>query len=645
MCGLTGLLSFSPDRLAVDGAMLATMRDTMAHRGPDGAGLWVSDDRRIGLAHRRLSIIDLSDAAAQPMRDAGPDGRDLWIAYNGEVYNHRELRAELTALGHTDWQTDHSDTEVILKAYRQWGIDCLHRLRGMFAIALWDGAAETLWLVRDRIGIKPLYYAIDERGIAFGSEIKAILAGPPRERAVDEEALFHYLSFLATPAPKTLFRGINKLAAGTVLKVGADGTVEERRWWDALDGLPAAPTDDGALDATVMETLRQAVRYRKEADVPVGVFLSGGVDSSTNLALFSEDGGQAKAFSITYPADQASVADEMPYARQIAAQVGADHHVFEITQRDLMDFLPRMIALQDEPIADPVCVPVHFVSKLARDSGVVVCQVGEGADELFWGYRRWRAYLRLQHLNDLPVPRTLKRLGVALLRAVGGARWTVTELLRRGAVGQPIFWGGAEAFTEAEKADLLSPRLRAVFRNRTSWDAVAPIRARFDAAAKGRSALNWMTYLDLNLRLPELLLMRVDKMTMGNSIEARVPYLDHHFVQLALAVPETTKTRSGELKHVLKRAVRGLIPDAIIDRPKQGFAVPVDDWSRSELGAHARDALATFCAETDLLDGDAVARVLDHGSARQAWYLMNLALWWEAYIRPFSSHPSAAEPA
>jgi asparagine synthase (glutamine-hydrolysing) len=296
-----------------------------------------------------------------------------------------------------------------------------------------------------------------------------------------------------------------------------------------------------------------------------------------------------------------------------------------------------MVRLQDEPIGDPVCVPVFYVSKLARDNGVIVCQVGEGADELFCGYPAWKQYLRLQHLDDMPVPRAVKRLGVWAASHIGAGERRETELLRRGAAGLPVFWSGADAFGENQKRRLLSSRLRRSAKDLTSWDAVKPIRQRFDDGASERSALNWMTYCDLNLRLPELLLMRVDKMSMGVSLEGRVPFLDHRFVGLALSIPTAAKTRDGELKHLLKLAVRGVIPDAIIDRPKQGFGVPVHEWFFDRLGGVARSELERFCRDADLLHFTEIERYLETGRGSDVWFLLNLALWWRQAI--------AGEPA
>lgn len=631
MCGIVGTLSFDSSSFAVEEAYIARMRDAMSHRGPDGAGVWISADRRVGLGHRRLSIIDLSHAADQPMRYR--DGA-LCIVFNGEIYNHAEIRRELHDLGRVQWQTDHSDTEVILQAFAQWGIDCLQRLRGMFAFALWDERKRELWLVRDRIGIKPLYYSVHDGRIVFASEIKALLRDPAQRRAVNEESLFHYLSFLAVPAPQTLFEGVRKLPGGTWLRVAAGGHMEERRYWDVWDHTtPLVDASEQEIAERLLSELRTAVRYRKVSDVPVGVFLSGGIDSSTNTALFSEgETRPVKTFSIGYDAHYDSNPSELRYARLVAEHFGAEYHEKLLTMHDLIDFMPRMVELQDEPIADPVCMPVYYVSKLAREHGVVVCQVGEGADELFWGYPKWKWLLKLQQLDDLPIPRLLKRAGLKARALAGKELDFPSEWLRRGTVGQPIFWGGAEGFGEIHKQRLLGARLRSKFLGRTSWEALAPIRERFESKAWETSHLNWMTYLDLNLRLPELLLMRVDKMTMGVSLEGRVPFLDHKFVELAMSVPTAVKTRGGNLKHILKKAVRGVIPDEIIDRPKQGFGVPTIEWFDRQFGAYARDELRNFCRATDLLNWEEIELLLSDRRRSTAWPLLNLALWWKQYI-------------
>lgn len=631
MCGVVGALVFDGGSFRVTEPYLARMRETMTHRGPDGAGLWISPDARVGLGHRRLSIIDLSSAASQPM--CNEEGT-IWLSFNGEIYNHQEIRRELEAVGGHRWKTDHSDTEVILHAFEQWGIECLHRFRGMFAFALWNAKTKELWLVRDRIGIKPLYYSIHHGRITFASEIKALLQDPEQHRAVDEEALYHYLSFLTTPSPQTLFAGIKKIPGGTWLRVRSDGSVLERRYWEVWDHAQTLEgMSDEDLASRLLEELRTAVRLRKVSDVPVGVFLSGGIDSSTNAALFSEgEGRPVKTFTIGYQGEYSTYTNEMVYARVMVDRIGAEHHERLLSIDDLLSFLPQMIRLQDEPIADPVCVPVYYVSQLARQHGVIVCQVGEGADELFWGYPGWKTALTLQRLDDLPVPRTFKRLGLAGLRAVGREETRAYEWLRRGSMGQPVFWGGAEAFTESQKRRLLSPALRSRFSGMTSWDAVAPIRSRFEAKAWEQTPLQWMTFLDLNLRLPELLLMRVDKMSMGASIEGRVPFLDHKVVELAMSIPQSAKTRHGVLKYLLKRAVRGVIPDVLIDRPKQGFGVPVFEWFFDRLGDYSREHLDLFCKKTDYFHPAEVNRLIEDKRGPEVWYLLNFALWWNEHF-------------
>jgi asparagine synthase (glutamine-hydrolysing) len=631
MCGIVGTLSFDGSSFVVTEPYIAKMRDTMRHRGPDGAGVWVSLDRKVGLGFRRLAIIDLSNAANQPM--CNEDG-SLWVAFNGEIYNHAEIRGELESIGGHRWKTHHSDTEVILHAFEEWGIDCLHRFRGMFAIALWDGRKRELWLIRDRIGIKPLYYSIHHGRIVFASEIKAMLQDPEQGRAVNEDGFFHYLSFLVVPAPNTLFSGIHKLSGGSWMRVQADGRIEEHCYWDVLDHVqPLNNVPEEEIARRLIAELRTAVRLRKVSDVPVGVFLSGGIDSSTNAALFSEgEKGVVKTFSIGYEGEHPSYQNELHYARLVADKVGAEYHDKILNINDLIDFLPLMAHLQDEPIGDSVCVPFYYVSKLARENEVIVCQVGEGADELFCGYPGWKASLLMQKLDDLPIPGLFKRVVVKSLSLVGLDHGWRYEYLRRSGCGLPIFWGGAESFTQTEKLKLLSPRMRKQFAPRTSWEELAPIRRRFEEKSKSGSNLDWMSYLDLKMRLPELLLMRVDKMSMGVSLEGRVPFLDHKFVELSMGIPSDLKLRDGTLKYILKKAVRNVIPDEIIDRKKQGFAVPIREWFDNILGDVARQQLKDFCLGADLLDWEEVEVLLDSDKRARAWPLLNAAQWWATYI-------------
>ena len=634
MCGIVGAFSFTNSAFQISEPYLIRMRDVMSHRGPDGSGVFVSADRRLGLGHRRLAIIDLSEKAAQPMAN---EDHTLWVVFNGEIYNHAEIRAELETRGGHRWKTDHSDTEVILHAFEEWGIDCVHKFRGMFAIALWDAKQHQLWLIRDRIGVKPLYYSIHHGRITFASEIKALLEDEQQERAVNEQGLYYYLSFNATPAPHTLFSGIQKLPPATWLRVSENGHIQESRYWDVWDHTePLTKVSEAEIAERILSELRTSVKLRKISDVPVGVFLSGGIDSSTNAALFSEGHGQpVNTFSIGYDQQYESYPSELHYARKMAQVVGAEHHELLLRETDLLDSLPQIIRHQDEPLADPVCMPLYYVSKLARDSGVIVCQVGEGADELFCGYPYWNSSLRLQRYSSmLPIPSALRNVALASLPFVEGGpsasyrrQWSC-ELLRRALSKRPVFWGGAEVISDSQKRHVLSPRLRKAFAEFSSWEALRPIRGRFEQKAWEPSPLNWMTYLDLNLRLPELLLMRVDKMSMAVSLEARVPFLDHKFVELAMSIPGAMKTRNGVLKYILKKAVRGVIPDELIDRKKQGFGVPVFEWSESKFGEYMVKELKDFCEGTDLFQFEGVLPFLK----KRGWAMLNVALWWKQYI-------------
>jgi asparagine synthase (glutamine-hydrolysing) len=630
MCGIVGILRHRPDAAPISPAVLTAMRDEMRHRGPDGSGLWIDTPGRIGLGHRRLAIIDLDVRASQPMLTA--DGR-FALSFNGEIYNHKEVRAELEALGVRDWRTS-SDTEVLLLSFRQWGIDCLKRFRGMFAFALWDAHEQALWLVRDRIGVKPLYYSDREGRLSFASEIKALLVDPSQPREMDETSLFHFLSLMTAPSPGTMFRGISKLPGGCWLRATAGGTIRLERYWDAWDeaALVGGHSEDEFVERLKAE-LEIAVRYRGVSDVPVGVFLSGGIDSSTNAALFAKSQTERpKTFTVGYEGDNPSYPNEFRYAREMADRIGSDHYEKHLTVNDLIDAMPRLIHLQDEPIADPVCFPVLSVSKLARDNGVIVAQVGEGADELFAGYSSWHRLLRLNRLAERfgAVGASAAGLG---LRLAGKGDGQLAEALRRKQAGEPVFWSGAEIFAGPRKQRLLSARMKKDFKGRSSAEAVSEILARFNAKAIEKSTLNWMTYADLNLRLPELLLMRVDKMSMGVSVECREPFLDHKLVGLALAMPSDMKLKGGIPKYMLKRAVRGLIPDSLIDRKKQGFGVPVQDWFLGRLGPVIREEIQAFLNATDVLDPAGVEQLFQNRDGTSLWWLYNLAAWHRHFIR------------
>ena len=634
MCGIVGIFNFS-NQDNVNENLLIKMRDIMIHRGPDDYGLWISKDRKTGLAHRRLSIIDITKSASQPMSN---EDNSIFIVFNGEIYNHFEIRPQLEKLGHK-FKTDHSDTEVIIHAFEEWGIDCIQKFRGMFAFAIWDDNKKELYLVRDRIGIKPIYYYKKDGRFIFASEIKSILIDPKIKREVNIEGFYNYLSFLAVPAPQTMFKDIYKIPAGCYLKISSIGDIKIIKYWDVLNyANPLVNNSEEDIAEKILEELRISVRYRKVSDVPVGVFLSGGIDSSTNLALFSEGSKEkVRAFTIGYAGNNKSYENEFKYAKLMASVINTDYHEKILDIEDFINFFKTLIFHQDEPIADPVCFPVYAVSKLAKENKVTVCQVGEGSDELFMGYPGWKTMLDLYKLNDKFNINLLKKIGLFSLSLIGKKEKSYYEWLRRGANNEPIFWSGAEAFFEYEKNKLISDDLFKEFKNYSSYEVIKPIYSNFLEKAWEKTALAWMSYIDLNLRLPELLLMRVDKMSMAVSLEARVPFLDHKFVELAMSIPQSIKSKNGELKYILKKAVKGLIPDEIINRKKQGFGVPINEWFFEKLGNFTYDKLKNFSKKTNYFNKEYINNIINKGTSEKhnsdkLWYLLNFVLWHEEWV-------------
>jgi asparagine synthase (glutamine-hydrolysing) len=640
MCGICGVWEYGASEGRVERALVERMRDEMSHRGPDDAGELVFDERRGGFGFRRLSIIDLSEAGHQPMH--GCTTR-VWLVFNGEIYNHARLREGLEKRGHV--YASHTDSETILHLYEERGLDFVHEIEGDYAIALWDEERERLTLVRDRIGVKPLYFYHADGRFIFASEIKAILQHPAVTPEVDEESLYHYLTFLTTPAPRTLFRGIQKIPAGHMLTIGRDGELKMTQYWDALPPQQTGPArSDEEHQAEILRLLRASISKRMMSDVPFGVFLSGGVDSSANVALMAEQMSRpVETFTVGFR-DQEYL-NELDSARRIARDFNTNHHEVIIGEEEMRSFLPDLIFHQDEPIADPVCVPLYYVSKLARDSGTIVVQVGEGSDEIFSGYdnyvRNLLIYERFwQHAEKLP--HMMRRAASAVMRppleALGRRRAEI-ELIRRLGADEPLFWGGAVVYDETFKPRVLSKRMRAKMSERSSLEVVSPYLDHIERTRPDSDFLARMTYLELKLRLPELLLMRVDKITMATSVEARVPFLDHHLVEYALALPRSLKVVGRSGKHILKRALEQILPHDVLYSPKRGFGAPIREWFRNGLGelfdAHL---LNSTMRRRDFFDYNFIARLVDEHrrSTRDwsfhLWALLNLSLWYERWI-------------
>jgi asparagine synthase (glutamine-hydrolysing) len=628
------MLGFN-DGFAADEAVAKAMTDAISHRGPDDEGAWAAPEQRVALGHRRLSIVDLSPAGHQPM--SNEDGT-VWITYNGEVYNHEALRGELEAKGHR--YRSRTDSETIVHLYEEEGPRCVERLQGMFAFAIWDTRRRELFLARDRLGVKPLHYAQLPGGIVFGSEVKALLRHPAVTADLDEEGFFHYLTFAFAPPPRTLFAGIRKLAPAERMTVRADGSAQRDTYWSPfapdVAAQVAAMSEPEMIEHT-RDLLRDSIGKRMMSDVPFGVFLSGGLDSSTNVALMAELTSQPVRTYSTAPRGHSRY-DELEYARAVAKRFGTDHHEVVIDESDLEGYIPELVHHQDEPTSDWTAIPQHFVTKLARDDGTIVVQVGEGSDEIFHGYKGYVDHRRFV----VPFQRYLPP---AARRAAGRAALAATRRTGRGirhgealydAAHSPLpYWGGALCFRGDLKRRLVDGRL-------PFGDSLAIPEGHWRRAEAERPSADLfqkMTYVELKQRLPELLLMRLDKITMASSVEGRDPFLDHDLVEFVLALPPEMKYRDGTGKWVLKQSMQGLLPDDIITRPKQGFGTPMVEWLRAGFGRRAQETVRrSRLRERGLLDYDRIDELFAaHRSGRadwsyHLWNLYSVSAWYDHWV-------------
>jgi asparagine synthase (glutamine-hydrolysing) len=642
MCGIAGIVA--TDRLDQDApARAARMRDVIAHRGPDEAGLHC--DAHAALAHRRLSIVDLS-TGQQPLSN---EDASVWVVFNGEIYNHAAVRRELEALGHV-YRT-RSDTETIVHAFEQWGEDSVHRFRGMFAFAIWDAPKRRLVLVRDRLGIKPLYWCRVGETLLFGSEIKAILASDLIEPATNRAVLPELLSTRYISGADTLFRGIHKLLPGHLL-VFERGEVKTRQYWDvptpgargpeltAGGSGPRAgrPGPDPEVVARFRTLLEESVRLRLMSDVPLGMFLSGGIDSSAIAAIMARMIGRPlKTFSVAFKERAFS---EVAYARQVAQAIGADSHEIVIDDRDFFGALPRLVWHEDEPIAHPSSVPLYFVSALARRH-VTVVLTGEGSDELLAGYGKyprvawnWRA----RRIYDRIVPPGLRAaIASGVVPHLPGrlGRYARRSFLAMDCSPGSMCFDNFAAIRLADQQQLLAPDLRD---SATAASAYGSSIAHFQAPGGAATLLDRLLYADIKTYLVELL-MKQDQMSMAASIESRVPFLDHTLVEFAATMPDEWKLSGWTTKRVLRESMKGLLPASILNRPKMGFPVPFAQWTRGPWNGMAREVLLDRRSrERGVIDPAAVDRLLrQHAGARtlggdRIWSLLNLELWHRTFI-------------
>lgn len=631
MCGICGKLNFDHQE-PVDQDLLRRMMDVIAHRGPDGSGEYRSGP--VGLGHRRLSIIDLN-TGAQPM--SNEDG-SVWVVYNGEIYNFRELRRELEGLGHRFKSM--TDTEVIVHLYEEMGDRCVTRLRGMFAFALWDEHRQRLLLARDRVGVKPLYYTDTGKALIFASEIKSLLADPQVERRISERALDRFLTYYYLPGNETLFRGISKLDPGHYLTV-QDGRISVQQYWDLnFQAPPSKQSFDEAVE-TLREMLSRTVKDHMISDVPVGVLLSGGVDS-TGVLGYAVRHTDKPIHTFTMGFSGAGFADERPYAKLASEKFGTVHHEVSMTAEDFRDFLPKYVWHMEEPVCEPPAVALYFVSNLAHNASVKVLLSGEGGDEAFGGYQTYRNLLALETLKQVFGPaKGLLRLGFQALGQVAGNRFAHYADLINVDLSEHYLSRTASPYTAFNrlKGDLYNPQFG------TTLDGLAsdtPTRKLFDKV-KGQSLLNQMLYVDTKTWLPDDLLVKADKMTMATSVELRVPLLDFRILEFAASLPPRYKVRGWQLKRVLKAALHQSIPKEIIKRKKAGFPVPYNQWMRKEIKDFVFDTmLANDAASHSYFCKRAICTLLDShmrgdGCAKEVFSLLVFELW----HRQFMTVPSA----
>lgn len=626
MCGIAGKLYFDRAR-QVEPDLLARMNAVLAHRGPDDAGVYCAGP--VGLAHRRLSIIDLSPAGHQPM--SNEDGT-IWITFNGEIYNFPGLREDLIRRGHRF--RSKTDTETVLHLYEEDGPACVRALRGMFAFAIWDGRTRTLLLARDRVGKKPLYYQMDDRGLRFASEIKAILMDPEVEVTPDAEAIHHYLSFGYVPHPATAYRGIRALPPAHVATV-RDGRLTIERYWRLRYGVKHRGSE-ADLARELLRRLEEAVKVRMISDVPLGAFLSGGIDSSAVVAMMSRHGAEpVRTFSIGF---EAAEYDERRYGRLVAERFGTRHEEF-VVRPDAAAILPTLVWHYDQPYADSSAIPTYYVAQMTRRH-VTVALNGDGGDEGFAGYERYVAQRLAGRLDWVPAG-ARRWLQAALgLVSRGARRGSLRARGRRFLDGllQPPdrrYSRWVFHFTADRKADLYQPDFAAAVSKMESEELLV----RAFRASDAPDMVDAVMDVDTRTYLPDALLVKMDVAAMAHGLEARSPFLDHHLLEFAAGLPSHLKLRGTEKKILLRTALQGILPDAVLDRPKMGFGVPIDRWLREDLRPLVYDTLLSRRAtDRGHFRPEVVRAYLDEHMREEAhwhyllWNLLMLELWHRTFI-------------
>lgn len=631
MCGITGMQYFEKER-AVDPLLLNRMTDLLSHRGPDDKGIFI--DKNTGLGFRRLSVIDLTQAARQPM--SNEDGT-VWGVFNGEIYNFPELKYALERKGHAF--RSRCDSEVLIHAYEEHGTDCVSGFNGMFAFAVWDKKRQQLFCGRDRAGEKPFFYYHDDKKFVFGSELKVILADAEFKKEIDPSALDAYLSYMYIPDPNSIFKGIRKLPAAHTLTC-RNGKIEIKKYWQ-VDYADHPPRKEHEYAEELRGLLEDAVKIRMHSDVPLGVFLSGGIDSSSVAALASLVSAETvSTFSVS---GGSGVFNELPYAGIVARRFNTSHFEFTATAEDMEALLPRLIGFIDEPFADSSMVPTYYVSKMARQK-VTVALSGEGADEIFGGYPWYKRSLMVERFRKiLPSAAARKALEKIAAAACGGPETGRGRLFRY--VKKIDRLNRLSLMSEGNRYESIRRLFQSDLKRKILKDDLIFVdEARFvNGAYEDNNAghcLDRALNADLKTYLPGDLLTKVDRMSMANSLEVRAPFLDHRIIEFGARVPARLKIRGGLTKYILRKAMRGIVPREILDRrEKRGFSVPVDRWFRHELKDFAKAVLLDQAtSRRGIFSEEGMGRILEsHGEGHfeyghHIWAMLVFELWARRYL-------------
>lgn len=626
MCGITGFVNFNGS--SADRSILESMNDAIFHRGPDEDGHYFGEN--VGMAMRRLSIIDLA-SGQQPIPNE--DG-SKWIVYNGEIYNYQELRQDLEKRGHK--LTTKSDTEAVVHLYDELGPECLQYFRGMFAFAIWDKKDRSLFLARDRVGKKPLLYSHQPNGdLIFGSEFRAVLAHPSVSRDVDHEAIDEFLSYLCVPAPKTAFAQIRKLEPGHWLR-WKDGKIETHRYWLPDFSKKIKITEEEAVEETT-RILRESTKLRMISEVPLGAFLSGGVDSSTVVALMAQESERpVKTFSIGFEDQDFS---ELKYAKRVAEHVGAEYNEF-IVRPNAAEILPTLVDHYGEPYADSSAIPTYCVSRETRQH-VTVALNGDGGDESFAGYERYAAMQMAQQYRRIPsvLRKTLVEFPVSAIPTSETKRSRLRDAKRFFSAARlpdvERYFQWSSTFSENAKNELYSDQFRQSLNGSKAIDVIGD----WFEAAKGEGIIDDAMFVDQMTYLPNDLLVKVDIASMANSLEARSPFLDHNVIEFAASLPESIKVKGRETKSLLKKVAAKLVPSDVIYRRKMGFGVPVGAWMRDEMRPFLEEVLLSEkAAKRGIVRPEIVRRYISEHTEMKAdhsfrlWTLLTLELWMLRFI-------------